>query len=218
MPSRQPTLAASFGSRLPPRPPCLDPTASLPDAQIKMYTNAVPPSLCDFKELRKLDWQQRYIKVGGRTLAEGRQTCFYADSRRLRYRYSGTVHENLDPMPPLVDAIRKQVEVVTGHKFNYVLGNLYVDGKSVIMWHSDDVRDLVGPEHLIASVSIGAERKFQFRRIHRTAGHDFETALPSGSVIVMGKGVQERYKHRIVPDHTVKEPRYNFTFRQVRNG
>lgn len=172
---------------------------------------------CDrlMPRLAALDWERRDIKVGGRTVKEGRETCFYADSPKLKYRYSNTIHTGLEPMPAPVDEIRRRVEAVTGYKFNYVLGNRYPDGRSVIMWHSDDVRDLVAPEHVIASVSIGAKRKFQLRRVHRTAGYDHEYELPTGSCFVMADGVQERYKHRIVPDASCTECRYNLTFRNV---
>ena len=58
--------------------------------------------------------------------------------------------------------LKQTVENVSNTKFNSCLLNLYHDGNEGIGWHSDDEKS-IGDNSSIASVSIGAERKFSFK-------------------------------------------------------
>ncbi len=58
--------------------------------------------------------------------------------------------------------LKQTVENVSNTKFNSCLLNLYHDGNEGIGWHSDDEKS-IGDNSPIASVSIGAERKFSFK-------------------------------------------------------
>ena len=55
------------------------------------------------------------------------------------------------------------IEKNTGHVYNSVLCNYYENAKDGVQWHSDDEYSL-GTHPVIASLSLGATRKFQIRK------------------------------------------------------
>jgi alkylated DNA repair dioxygenase AlkB len=57
---------------------------------------------------------------------------------------------------------KNPIEPIAGMPFNSVLINYYRDGKDRVAWHSDNEKEL-GINPMIASVSLGAERKFKLR-------------------------------------------------------
>lgn len=105
--------------------------------------------------------------------------------------------------------IRDQISKITGAKYNICLCNFYANGKKTIGFHSD--REENGSISNIASISLGAERKFIFRE--KYSEKTFEFTLENGSLIVMGDKCQERYEHAILRDDNLKEGRINLTFR-----
>ena len=58
--------------------------------------------------------------------------------------------------------MRERLERELHGDFNSVLANLYRDGADRLGFHRDSEPEL-GPEPLIASVSLGATRRFRFR-------------------------------------------------------
>ena len=83
----------------------------------------------------------------------------------------------------------------------------------IIGWHSDNEPEL-GYEPTIASLSLGAERRFKFRL---REDHDVkeEIILPSGSLVVMSGPCQQLWDHEIPKELKIKTPRINLTFRRV---
>jgi alkylated DNA repair dioxygenase AlkB len=79
-------------------------------------------------------------------------------------------------------------------------------------WHSDD-EVVNGPEPLIASISFGAERRFDLR--HRETGETVSTMLSHGSLLVMSGLSQKCWKHRIPKMAGCTDPRVNLTFRRL---
>ena len=112
-----------------------------------------------------------------------------------------------------MDAVRVSVEESTGHAFNSALVNYYRDGQDSVDWHADDEASL-GSEPLIASVSLGVERDFQLR--HSETKEKLYITLPHGSLLLMGRGMQEHWQHRIAKVKGLNLPRVNFTFRYMR--
>jgi len=79
-------------------------------------------------------------------------------------------------------------------------------------WHSDDERDLVRGG-TIASISLGAARKFAFK--HRHSKETVSLELEHGSLLVMRGETQRYWLHRLPPTQRVSSPRVNLTFRQM---
>ena len=80
-------------------------------------------------------------------------------------------------------------------------------------WHSDDEREL-GPQPTIASLSLGAERRFVLRDRRDTARTE-RIALPHGSLLLMAGDTQARYRHSLPATARPIGPRINLTFRRI---
>src|SRR3546814_21132717 len=83
-------------------------------------------------------------------------------------------------------------------------------------WHSDDEAEL-GPQPVIASLSLGAERRFAFKR-KQTGARSQTVPLAHGSLLIMAGETQRHYRHALPRSARVSEPRINLTFRWVGTG
>lgn len=142
-------------------------------------------------------------------LAKGvgsRYSCVLTDQPNSSY--GGIPHVPWSTSPTLC-----QIRMRIFEKFrvivDYVLVHLYKSGESGINWHFDS-EALNTP---IFSLSLGATRKFRFRRIELTSGWDYEYFLESGDLVEMKVGCQRQWKHCVPVEKTVKEVRMNCTFR-----
>ena len=163
-----------------------------------------------FSELLDLPWQQKNVRVFGREVPQPRLFAWFGDPER-KYTYSGLTLEPLPWSSPL-DELRVLCESFSGVSFNSALANLYRDGSDSVSWHADDEKEL-GPDPVIASLSLGAERRFDLR--NRESGCTVKTMLPSGSLVVMSGGCQEHWIHQLPKMTRVTEPRINITFRTM---
>lgn len=111
---------------------------------------------------------------------------------------------------PMLCFIWNIIESFFKIKFDYCLCHLYRDGNDLINWH----RDNEAMKSTIVSVSVGATRKFRFRKNGQTKGYEAEFNLESGSLLLMRPGCQQRYIHSVPQEKRVKHPRINLTFRQ----
>ena len=132
-----------------------------------------------------IPWQQREITMFGNTVDQPRLISWHAEPH-IKYSYSGI---DLSPSPwnGILIAIKQQVEEKTQQEFNSAFLNLYRHGKDYMGWHRDNEKTL-GPKPLIASVSLGAERKFKFKHITHDLNHDI--LLNTGSLLVMQGDIQ----------------------------
>ncbi len=106
-------------------------------------------------------WRQEMIWMYGREVPVPRLTAWVGDPGKT-YTYSNIA---LQPEPwtsPLLE-IKQCVEHEADVTFNSVLLNLYRSGTDGVAWHSDDEPEL-GRQPVIASVSLGATRRFQLRQ------------------------------------------------------
>lgn len=160
-------------------------------------------------------WRQEHLKIAGKVIAVPRLQCWMGEAKSL-YGYSGL---RMDPLPwnTTVEQIRQRVEKLLGLSFNSVLLNYYRDGQDSVAWHADDEPEL-GPEPLIASVSFGAERIFQLKTKQSREPEKYQLTLRSGSVLVMGRGLQENWLHQLPKVKDLHSPRINLTFRNIINS
>ena len=120
--------------------------------------------------------------------------------------------------PSILPEICKLVEQYTNEMYDYVLVHIYPDGNAGINWHNDSE----ALNSSIASLSLGATRKFRLKKIGRKEGWDTEIHLHDGDLIWMhgpdpstGRlSCQNIYYHTVPVEKKVKEPRINLTFRQ----
>jgi alkylated DNA repair dioxygenase AlkB len=155
-------------------------------------------------------WRDDVITLFGRTYPVPRRTAWFGDPGAV-YAYSRIVH---DPTPwtPTLATLREAVAAEAGGPFNSVLVNWYRDGQDSNGWHADDEPEL-GPEPLIASLSLGATRVMQFR--HRETARRFDVTLHDGDLLVMWGDAQSAWVHAIAKSRRVQAGRINLTFRWV---
>jgi alkylated DNA repair dioxygenase AlkB len=113
--------------------------------------------------------------------------------------------------PKCLSEIRDKAEKITGHSLDYCLVHLYQDGNSTIGWHNDE-EALDSP---VVSVSLGASRKFRFKKLGQTSGYTYQYILNSGDILVMKDTCQRKWLHTVPTESTVSKPRINLTFRKL---
>jgi alkylated DNA repair dioxygenase AlkB len=159
---------------------------------------------------RELGWQQYRIRIFGRDLPQPRLTAWCSDPG-VAYVYSGI---RLEPAAwhPALEDLRSRLQEETCQAFNSVLANAYRDGGDAMGWHADDEPEL-GPEPVIASVSLGATRKLLVRP--REGGASRAIHLENGSLLLMQGESQARWLHSVPRTRKVSELRINLTFRRI---
>lgn len=158
-----------------------------------------------------IPWSRHQLRLYGKQLLAPRLSAWFGDPG-CHYAYSGIVLE-AQPMPPLLLSMRERLVTLTGHDFNSVLLNLYRDGRDSMSWHADDEPEL-GPAPIIASVSLGATRRF---RLRKKADHQQTVGieLTSGSLLMMQPPLQQYWQHAVPKTKVVREARINLTWRQI---
>ncbi|CAB4592124.1 unannotated protein [freshwater metagenome] len=160
--------------------------------------------------LGSLRWEEPQLMMFGKSVTEPRLSTWHADPG-LNYTYSG-LERIAQPWTTQLLHVRQLCETVTSHTFNGVLVNLYRNGSDHLGWHSDDEK-VNGPEPIIASISLGADRRFDFR--HRDTKEVVSTTLSHGSLLVMSGLSQKCWVHRLPKTPRLEQPRINLTFRHL---
>ncbi len=160
--------------------------------------------------MQQTAWEQPEMIIFGKKHAQAGLSTWYSDTG-VNYEYSGVVRV-AHPMTPLLEQIRAELETFTGAAFNSVLVNLYRDGKDSVSWHSDN-EAINGREPTIASVSLGATRRFDLR--HKATKETVRADLEDGSLLVMSGLSQHCWVHQIAKTASQVGPRINLTFRRI---
>lgn len=186
----------------------------LADASLLMDPVWLPATRADalMAQLREgLDWEVHRIRMFGRMVDSPRLSSWIGDPG-LGYVYSGTRFEPR-PWHPALLPLRAELACLLGVEFNSVLANRYRDGRDAMGWHSDDEREL-GPCPVIASVSLGATRRFVLKH-RREPGRKLGLDLPNGSLLVMRGDTQAHYRHALPRTARALADRINLTFRHI---
>ena len=187
----------------------------LPDAEVSLDPHWLAPGAADelFGALRgDIAWETHRIRLFGREVDSPRLSCWIGDPDAA-YRYSGTRFEPR-PWPSVLLPIRDRLAEERGIVFNSVLANLYRDGRDAMGWHSDDEAEL-GPAPVIASISLGAERRFVLKH-RREPDRKLALQLGHGSLLLMSGQTQRNYRHALPRTARPVGERINLTFRRVR--
>lgn len=162
--------------------------------------------------LNEISWKQEPIWMFGKKVMQPRLTALYGDEG-ISYSYSGITMASIPWSYTLLE-IKRKVEEVAAARFSHVLLNLYRDGQDSMGWHRDN-EDSLGPEPVIASVSFGVSRKFQFRN-YADKKEKLQIELGHGSLLLMKGTCQEHWEHQIPKSKKVSGGRINLTFRLIR--
>jgi alkylated DNA repair dioxygenase AlkB len=158
--------------------------------------------------LQTIVWENDEAVIFGKHIIAKRKVAWYGDSDYL-YTYSNTTKKALSWTKELSD-IRQIVEHSAGTKFNSCLLNLYHNGDEGIAWHSDDEKSLK-ENSTIASLSLGAERRFSFK--HKLTKETISLVLEDGSLLIMKDATQINWLHSLPKSKKITGPRINLTFR-----
>ncbi|HPI55043.1 MAG TPA: alpha-ketoglutarate-dependent dioxygenase AlkB [Chitinophagaceae bacterium] len=164
-----------------------------------------------FQQLfREIPWQADEAFIYGKHFITKRKVAWYAN-QSFPYTYSNTT-KMARPWTPLLLQLKSKVEVYSGENFNACLLNLYHSGDEGMAWHSDDEPSLSASAS-IASLSLGAARKFAFK--HKQSQQRIDILLEPGSLLLMKPPTQTFWQHRLPPSKKIHSPRINLTFRTM---
>ena len=115
------------------------------------------------------------------------------------------------PRPPIVDAMQAVLSRRYGEAFSRVSLGYYRDGRDSVAFHGDRIARTL-PSALVATVSVGAPRRFLLRPVVGGSSRSF--SLGRGDLLVMGGSCQRTWQHAIPKSRTVGEaPRIAIMFR-----
>lgn len=157
-----------------------------------------------------LKWEADQLIMFGKKITTRRKVAWAGDPS-CTYTYSGVLKVPQAWTPDLL-LIKDRLEKISQCQFNSCLLNFYHDGDDGMGWHSDDEKEL-DPLAPIASLSLGAQRKFSFR--HKKDKEKISLFLDNGSALIMHAPTQEFWHHALLKTKTVSEARINLTFRKI---
>ena len=156
---------------------------------------------------QELRWEQREVVIFGRRVSQPRLIAWAGS---LPYRYSGLVLEPR-PAPPPINHAAAAVSEAAGVSFNHLLANRYRDGTDSMGLHADAEPEL-GPDPAVATLSLGASRRFVLKA--RRGGERRVLELGDGSLLLMGGTCQRHWVHGVPRTATAGE-RISLTFRML---
>lgn len=185
----------------------------LPDADIRYWPGFLPPEEADallVRLLNDISWQQDRIRLFGREHLIPRLQAFLADPG-VDYTYSGLRMAG-EPWLPALLPLKQRLEDLCRQPFNALLLNLYRDGQDCMGWHADNEAEL-GTNPTIASISLGAPRRFRLR--HNASRDTHALTLEHGSLLLMAGPTQHHWQHSLPRTRRCQTPRINLTFRFI---
>jgi alkylated DNA repair dioxygenase AlkB len=164
-----------------------------------------------YKELiNKILWQKEVVMMFGKEITTKRKVAFYSNPN-ISYRYSQKTKNGI-PWTPILLEIKSIIESYTKKQYNACLLNLYHNGNESMGWHADNEIEII-PNSSIASLSLGAVRKFSFK--NRSSKQTTSLLLENGSLLEMKGTLQQHWLHCLPKTTKVNTPRINLTFRQM---
>ncbi len=189
-----------------------EPENLLPKDGIAIYHGIVYPEkeatdLCNTL-FHSMPWKQDEVLMFGKMIVTKRKVAWFADDG-ITYKYAGVIKTGLSWTADLLQ-IKAKMESITGAKYNACLLNLYHEGEEGMGWHQDNEEEMVAGSS-IASLSLGAQRKFAFK--HATSKERLDIELANGSLLEMKGSIQNNWYHSLPKTKKVKQARINLTFR-----
>lgn len=181
------------------------------DGIVNYYGVILPNPDTYFETLRDhIEWRPDEAIIFGKHIFTKRMVAWYGDEP-FEYSYSGIQKVAL-PWTDCLLALKKIVENHSHETFNSCLLNFYNNGTEGMAWHSDGEKDLK-KNGAIASLTLGAERKFSFK--HKVSKEKIDILLEHGSLLLMKDITQTHWLHRLPPTKKTQLARINLTFRTI---
>jgi alkylated DNA repair dioxygenase AlkB len=171
------------------------------DDQVKQLYDAL---------FNNIHWENERVIMFGKEIITKRKVAFFSDPS-ISYRYASKTKIGL-PWTSTLLIIKNIVESITKESYNACLLNLYHNGEESMGWHSDNEKEII-TNSSIASLSLGASRKFSFK--NKETKESVSIELANGSLLEMKGSVQTHWWHALVKSKKVTDGRINLTFRQM---
>lgn len=155
-----------------------------------------------------MEFEQRSVKLFGRSIPQPRLIAWCGP---VAYTYSGLT---LPPkqVPDCLQGVLTRVRHAAATEFNHLLLNLYRNGSDSMGYHADNEPEL-GPAPVVATLSLGASRRFTLRA--RRGQQSLTLEMAHGDLVIMAGRCQEEFVHAIPKQPRLLEPRLSITFRRV---
>jgi alkylated DNA repair dioxygenase AlkB len=177
------------------------------------YGLVLDKNQCDLyyqKLIKTIQFKNDEAIIFGKKIITKRKVAWYGASE-FSYTYSKITKTAYIFTKELLE-LKEIVEKESGETYNSCLLNLYHSGDEGMGYHSDGEK-MLKKNGAIASLSLGAARKFSFK--HKESKQRVNVILENGSLLVMKKGTQTNWLHRLPPTKKVNSPRINLTFRTI---
>lgn len=168
---------------------------------------------CDFyyqQLFTTINWKNDESIMFGKKIITKRKVAWYGDSE-YSYTYS-KVTKTANIWTQELLELKEIIEKESNETYNSCLLNLYHSGDEGMGYHSDGEK-MLKKNGAIASLSLGAERKFSLK--HKESKQRIDVVLERGSLLVMKENTQTNWVHRLPPTKKVNSPRINLTFRTI---
>jgi alkylated DNA repair dioxygenase AlkB len=149
------------------------------------------------------------IMMHGKQIDQPRRNASFGENHN--YNSIGTFQAQ--PWPAEIAELRDRVNNTFGLDMDSVLMNGYLDGTHYIGEHSD--KNLQDKYQTICTVSVGATRRFVLK--NKETKEKVETELHNGDLVLIWGDTNRDWTHQIPKQLRVKDPRYSYTFRKLKN-
>lgn len=170
---------------------------------------SILPSLSSMKKL--CPTERGKVFCYGKTCIKPRFDRVFGDPG-IKYKFSGSTYE-ASPWPENILKLKTHLEKKLNCQYNFVVANWYMNGEDYVSAHQDNEKT-IDQRVPIASVSIGASRKFRIRK-KSNRKIILDQILNNGDVFVMGgEQFQTEFLHEVPKQKKIKTLRVNLTFRK----
>ncbi len=161
--------------------------------------------------LSNIEWTQESKTMYGKETISPRLVAQYGETNKT-YSYNGQMITPLPWTKTLLE-IKQKIESQTEAEFNNVILNQYRNENDSIYWYTDAGNEL-GQDPLIAYITFGATRKFQFR--HRDKKGSFDLNLTHGSILITRGEMQHFWVHQVARSKKKVSECVNLIFRIIK--
>ncbi|WP_404986131.1 alpha-ketoglutarate-dependent dioxygenase AlkB family protein [Chryseobacterium sp. M5] len=137
--------------------------------------------------LQTVPWEQRMQKMYDKMVTTPRLTAWYGDDNNS-YQSADNNMSVTNIWTQELLSLKERIEKEFGYQFNGVLLNLYRDQNDSVAWHRDK-ESRYGKRPVIASISLGQTRNFDFRKKDHHQSK-YSLPLPNGSLLIMKGDLQ----------------------------
>ncbi|MEE1885528.1 alpha-ketoglutarate-dependent dioxygenase AlkB family protein [Pedobacter flavus] len=183
------------------------------DGTVLYYGRIMAKKIADYyfnQLLANIEWKNDEAKMFGKHYITKRKVAWYG-LEPFEYTYSKITKSALPYTQELIE-ISELIYRLTNTTYNACLLNLYHNGSESMAWHSD-AEKMLKKNGAIASISLGAERKFSFK--HKETKEVKSILLEHGSLLIMQDETQSHWLHRLPPTTKIETERINLTFRTI---